>query len=83
MNAAAAMDRPFSSAGLADLGAETGAGLIAALPAGACGLKETARVVRYLAGNPPASAAPAGSAWTRSPARPNGSHTAAAPIPAC
>ncbi len=45
-----AADRPFSSAGLADLGAGTGAGLIAALPAGACGLGETARIVRYLAG---------------------------------
>jgi NADH:ubiquinone oxidoreductase subunit F (NADH-binding) len=47
VSATAAMDRPFSSAGLADLG--TGAGVIAALPAGACGLRETARVVRYLA----------------------------------
>jgi NADH:ubiquinone oxidoreductase subunit F (NADH-binding) len=47
--AAVAMDRPFSSAGLADLGAGPGAGVIAALPAGACGLRETARVVRYLA----------------------------------
>ena len=45
-----ASGRPFSSAGLADLGAGPGAGLIAALPAGACGLGETARVVRYLAG---------------------------------
>jgi NADH:ubiquinone oxidoreductase subunit F (NADH-binding) len=50
VSAALAMDRPFSSEGLADLGAGTGAGVIAALPAGACGLKETARVVRYLAG---------------------------------
>ena len=50
VHAGAAMDRPFSSEGLADLGAEPGAGLIAALPAGACGLRETARVVRYLAG---------------------------------
>jgi len=50
VDAAQATGRPFSSAGLADLGAGTGAGLIAALPAGACGLKETARVVRYLAG---------------------------------
>ena len=41
--------RPFSSAGLADLGAGTGAGLIAALPVDACGIAETARVVRYLA----------------------------------
>ena len=40
---------PFSSAGLAELGASTGAGLIAALPADACGLRETARVARYLA----------------------------------
>jgi NADH:ubiquinone oxidoreductase subunit F (NADH-binding) len=32
------------------LGAEPGAGLIAALPVGACGLAETARIVRYLAG---------------------------------
>jgi len=48
--AAAAIGRPFSSAGLADLGAGPGAGVIAALPAGACGLRETARVVRYLAG---------------------------------
>jgi len=47
---AEASARPFSSAGLADLGARPGAGLIAALPAGACGLGETARVLRYLAG---------------------------------
>jgi NADH:ubiquinone oxidoreductase subunit F (NADH-binding) len=40
---------PFSSAGLAPLGARPGAGLIAALPRDACGLAETARVVRYLA----------------------------------
>jgi NADH:ubiquinone oxidoreductase subunit F (NADH-binding) len=50
VSAAVAIDRPFSSAGLADLGAAPGAGVIAALPAGACGLRETARVVRYLAG---------------------------------
>ena len=47
--AAAAADLPFSSAGLAALGASVGAGLIAALPDNACGLAETARVVRYLA----------------------------------
>jgi NADH:ubiquinone oxidoreductase subunit F (NADH-binding) len=47
--AALAAARPFSSAGLADLGAGVGAGLIAALPDDACGLAETARVVRYLA----------------------------------
>ena len=44
-----ALTRPFSAAGLADLGAGPGAGLIAALPADVCGLRETARVVRYLA----------------------------------
>jgi NADH:ubiquinone oxidoreductase subunit F (NADH-binding) len=48
--AATAIGRPFSAAGLADLGAGPGAGVIAALPAGACGLIQTARVVRYLAG---------------------------------
>jgi NADH:ubiquinone oxidoreductase subunit F (NADH-binding) len=48
--AAAAIGRPFSSAGLTDLGAGPGAGVIAALPAGACGLVQTARLVRYLAG---------------------------------
>ena len=48
-DAAAAETLPFSSAGLAVLGAGVGAGLIAALPQDACGLVETARVVRYLA----------------------------------
>jgi NADH:ubiquinone oxidoreductase subunit F (NADH-binding) len=47
--AAAATALPFSASGLAPLGAGVGAGLIAALPADACGLAETARVVRYLA----------------------------------
>jgi NADH:ubiquinone oxidoreductase subunit F (NADH-binding) len=41
---------PFSAAGLSQVGAGPGAGLIAALPARSCGLAETARVVRYLAG---------------------------------
>jgi NADH:ubiquinone oxidoreductase subunit F (NADH-binding) len=50
VDAAEASGLPFSSAGLADLSAGPGAGLIAVLPAGACGLAETARVVRYLAG---------------------------------
>jgi NADH:ubiquinone oxidoreductase subunit F (NADH-binding) len=49
VSAAAAADLPFSCAGLSALGAGVGAGLIAALPADACGLAETARVVRYLA----------------------------------
>jgi len=48
-NAAEAMGLPLSAAGLADLGAAPGAGLVAALPADACGLQETARLARYLA----------------------------------
>jgi NADH:ubiquinone oxidoreductase subunit F (NADH-binding) len=39
----------LSNAGLRPLGAAVGAGVLAALPAGRCGLAETARVVRYLA----------------------------------
>ena len=50
VSAAAAMDRPFSAAGLAGLWASPGAGLIAALPDNRCGLAETARLARYLAG---------------------------------
>ncbi|HEY5356234.1 MAG TPA: NADH-ubiquinone oxidoreductase-F iron-sulfur binding region domain-containing protein [Streptosporangiaceae bacterium] len=50
VDAAEATSRPFSSVGLADLSAGVGAGLIAALPEDACGLRETARLVRYLAG---------------------------------
>ena len=76
VDAAGASARPFSSAGLADLGAGPGAGLIAALPAGACGLGETARVVRYLAADPLGSAARAYSACPRSPARSSGSRKA-------
>jgi NADH:ubiquinone oxidoreductase subunit F (NADH-binding) len=49
VGAAAAATAPFSTAGLAPLGASVGAGLIAALPANACGLAETARITRYLA----------------------------------
>jgi NADH:ubiquinone oxidoreductase subunit F (NADH-binding) len=48
-SAAAAAATPFSAAGLAPLGAGVGAGLIAALPTNACGIRETARVARYLA----------------------------------
>lgn len=40
---------PFSAAGLRAIGGSPGAGLVAALPADACGLVETARVARYLA----------------------------------
>ncbi|MEP7025166.1 MAG: NADH-ubiquinone oxidoreductase-F iron-sulfur binding region domain-containing protein [Actinomycetota bacterium] len=39
----------LSNASLRPAGASVGAGVIAALPAGCCGLAETARVVRYLA----------------------------------
>jgi NADH:ubiquinone oxidoreductase subunit F (NADH-binding) len=46
---AAAGPLPFSVAGLSAVGGSPGAGLIAALPADACGLAETARVARYLA----------------------------------
>jgi NADH:ubiquinone oxidoreductase subunit F (NADH-binding) len=41
---------PFSADGLSAVGANPGAGLIAALPADSCGLAETARVARYLTG---------------------------------
>jgi NADH:ubiquinone oxidoreductase subunit F (NADH-binding) len=40
---------PLSDAGLTAVGARVGAGLIAALPSGACGLAETARIAGYLA----------------------------------
>jgi NADH:ubiquinone oxidoreductase subunit F (NADH-binding) len=46
----AAWPLPFSADGLSVVGASPGAGLIAALPADSCGLAETARVARYLAG---------------------------------
>ena len=42
-------NRLFSAADLAGLGAAPGAGLIAALPHDSCGIRETARVARYLA----------------------------------
>lgn len=47
--AADALDLPFSAAGLSPLGARPGAGIVAVLPSGACGLTETARLARYLA----------------------------------
>jgi NADH:ubiquinone oxidoreductase subunit F (NADH-binding) len=47
---AAAGPLPFSVAGLRAVGGGPGAGLVAVLPASACGLTETARVARYLAG---------------------------------
>jgi NADH:ubiquinone oxidoreductase subunit F (NADH-binding) len=39
----------FSRAGLSQLGASPGAGILVALPAGACGLAETARILRWFA----------------------------------
>jgi NADH:ubiquinone oxidoreductase subunit F (NADH-binding) len=49
VNASTAADAPFSGAGLRELTATVGAGLVVALPARACGLVETARIARYLA----------------------------------
>jgi NADH:ubiquinone oxidoreductase subunit F (NADH-binding) len=43
-------DLPVSRAALERFGASPGAGLIMALPVGACGLTETARIAGYLAG---------------------------------
>jgi NADH:ubiquinone oxidoreductase subunit F (NADH-binding) len=40
---------PLANAALRPLGAAVGAGVLAALPAGSCGIAETARVARYLA----------------------------------
>jgi NADH:ubiquinone oxidoreductase subunit F (NADH-binding) len=44
------LDVPFSAAGLRPIGGSVGAGTIVVLPRAACGLVETARVARYLAG---------------------------------
>ncbi|MFI5930864.1 NADH-ubiquinone oxidoreductase-F iron-sulfur binding region domain-containing protein [Actinoplanes sp. NPDC051494] len=43
-------DLEISRAGLAAYGATPGAGIVLALPAGVCGLTETARIAGYLAG---------------------------------
>ena len=40
---------PLTAAGLRSAGAAPGAGIIQVLPAGSCGLAETARILRYLA----------------------------------
>jgi NADH:ubiquinone oxidoreductase subunit F (NADH-binding) len=45
-----ALDVPASAAGLRAAGASFGAGIFLVLPASGCGLAETARVLRYLAG---------------------------------
>jgi NADH:ubiquinone oxidoreductase subunit F (NADH-binding) len=47
--AAQASGLALSNASLRPLGASTGAGVLAALPANRCGLAETARIARYLA----------------------------------
>jgi NADH:ubiquinone oxidoreductase subunit F (NADH-binding) len=47
--AAQAAALPLANAALRRAGASLGAGVLAALPAGRCGLAETARVLRYLA----------------------------------
>ncbi len=44
------MEVPFSAAGLRPLGSSVGAGTLVVLPRTSCGLVETARVARYLAG---------------------------------
>ena len=44
-----AMDAPFSRTGLARWGAAPGAGVVIALPAKACGLAETARILSWYA----------------------------------
>jgi NADH:ubiquinone oxidoreductase subunit F (NADH-binding) len=45
-----AADVPVSTAGLRPFGAAPGAGVVVALPAGACGLRAAADITRYLAG---------------------------------
>jgi NADH:ubiquinone oxidoreductase subunit F (NADH-binding) len=47
--AADTLPLPFSAAGLTAVAATPGAGVVAVLPATACGLAETARLTRYLA----------------------------------
>ncbi len=49
VSTAAARSVPFSRAGLAPLGAQPGSGVVIALPQGACGLAETARIVAWYA----------------------------------
>lgn len=44
------LDTPYAPGPLSDAGATVGAGVIGALPHGACGIAETARIVCYLAG---------------------------------
>jgi NADH:ubiquinone oxidoreductase subunit F (NADH-binding) len=44
-----AWDTPWTTAGLREVGAARGCGLLGVLPHGRCGLAETARLVRYMA----------------------------------
>jgi NADH:ubiquinone oxidoreductase subunit F (NADH-binding) len=46
----AQLTTPFAPGPLTAAGATLGAGILVALPAGACGIAETARVARYMAG---------------------------------
>ncbi|HXQ58610.1 MAG TPA: NADH-ubiquinone oxidoreductase-F iron-sulfur binding region domain-containing protein, partial [Acidimicrobiales bacterium] len=48
--APALLATPFAPAPLKAAGATLGVGIIIALPAGSCGLSETARIARYMAG---------------------------------
>jgi NADH:ubiquinone oxidoreductase subunit F (NADH-binding) len=50
VSAGAGLAAAYSRAGLGPLGAGPGAGVVVALPAGACGLAETARVLAWFAG---------------------------------
>jgi NADH:ubiquinone oxidoreductase subunit F (NADH-binding) len=50
LSGAAALDAPASVTGLRSAGGAFGAGIMLVLPPGGCGLAETARVARYLAG---------------------------------
>jgi len=47
---ASRVDTPYAPGPLAAVGATLGVGVIIGLPAAACGIAETARIVRYLAG---------------------------------
>ncbi len=50
VSATEAIDQPWTPAGLRAVGSTPGAGVLVALPQDACGLVETARVVRWMAG---------------------------------
>ena len=83
VDAAQAVGRPFSAAGLADLGAGPGAGLIAALPAAPAGSARPPGLSATWPASRRASAVLAGSACPRWPANSNGLPRAAPPTRAC